>query len=67
MTQVNAIGAALSSGPLDPKWFSAWYDTEEEAVASKARHDATYKSELSRASASVEAEFDLAARHGRGG
>ena len=67
MTQVNAIGAALSTGPLDSKWFAAWCDTEEEADAHKNRHDAIYKSELTKASSVAEAEFDLAARRGRGG
>ncbi len=67
MTQVSAIGAALSSGPLDSKWFAAWCDTPEEAHAQKSRHDIQYKSSLSEASAAAEAEFDLAARRGRGG
>lgn len=57
MTLLTAMGAALSEGPLEQKWFDAWYDSTDEALAAKQHHDSTHSSALSRAGATADAEF----------
>jgi len=66
MTQLNAIGAALADGPLEQKWFDAWYETPEEAQAAKQHHDVSHSSTLTKVSANLDSEFERMDRMARG-